>query len=181
MKTEWEKFEDLLNEIYNPPNNKSDRDIIILLGLYGEYITNWLLDNNSTKFKEISYAKIDQDMKLRILYELKKISESEYDVFDKLKAIRNIYAHKLELSPQDYDKIRSWMENIIINWDEKNEDPESLEKLMRKSPVIKFQMACLSKIGYLLTKIGIAKGEKINKIVIFDVKIGEETHKLKIM
>jgi len=28
---------------------------------------------------------------------------------------------------------------------------------------------------------GIAKGEKINKIVIFDVKIGEETHKLKIM
>ena len=181
MKTEWEKFEDLLKEIYKSQVNRSGRDIIILLGLYGEYVTNWLLENNTTKFKNFSSEKLDQDIKLRVLCELGKISKDEYDVLDKLKKIRNKFAHKLELSQSDHDQIRSWMENIIINWDEKNEDPESLEKMMRKKPFIKFQLACLAKIGYLLTKIGKLKGEKIDKSVIFDVEIEGQTHKLKIM
>jgi uncharacterized protein YdiU (UPF0061 family) len=181
IKTEWERFEELLKEIYSPSNKKTDRDVTVLLGLYGEYITNWFLENNTTKLKGLSSKELDQDIKLKVLYELKIISESEYDVLDKIRKIRNEYAHKLELTQGDYDRIKSWMENITINWDEKNEDPNSLEKMMRKNPFLKFQLACLTKIGYLLTKIGREKGQQIQKTIIFDVEIEGQTHKLKIL
>ena len=180
LKNEWEKFEELLVEIFNPSNKKKDREVTILLGLYGEYITNFLLENKTTKLKEVSSKDLNQDIKLRILYELKIISDSEYDVLDKIRKIRNEYAHKLELSQKDYDKIKSWMENITINWDEKNEDPKSLEKMIRKNPFLKFELACLAKIGYLLTKIAREKGQEIQKTIIFEVKIEGQIHKLKI-
>ena len=53
MKTEWQKFLELLDETFNSPLKKSDRDIIVLLGVYGEYVVNTLLKNKcSTKLEK---------------------------------------------------------------------------------------------------------------------------------
>ena len=73
------------------------------------------------------------------------------------------------------------MKDITINWDEKNEDPQILEKTMREKPFLKFQLACVTKIGYFLTKIGREKGEEINQTIIFDIKINDKIEKFKIM
>jgi len=177
MKTEWQKFMDLLNEMFKAPVRNS-RDIIILLGLYGEYIANYLLEKRcSTGLEKIN----SQDIKLKILFELKEISESEYDVFSKLNTIRNKYAHKLELTQTEVNSVINSMKDITINWDEKNEDPQSLEKTMREKPFLKFQLACVTKIGYFLTKIGREKGEEIKQTIIFDIKINDKIEKFKIM
>lgn len=177
MKTEWQRFIELLNEMFKAPAQNS-RDMIILLGLYGEYITNHLLEKKcSTGLEKIN----SQDIKLKILFELKEISESEYDVFSKLNTIRNKYAHKLELTQNEINLVINSMKDITINWDEKNEDPESLEKTMREKPFLKFQLACITKIGYFLTKIGRDKGENINQTIILDIKINDKIEKFKIM
>ena len=177
MKTEWQKFIDLLNEMFKAPVQNS-RDIIILLGLYGEYIANYLLEKRcSTGLEKIN----SQDIKLKILFELKEISESEYDVFSKLNTIRNKYAHKLELTQSEINSVINSMKEITINWDEKNEDPKILQKAMREKPFLKFQLACVTKIGYFLTKIGREKGEKINQSIIFDIKTNDKVEKFKIM
>ncbi len=176
MKTEWQRFIDLLNEMFKAPAQNS-RDIIILLGLYGEYITNHLLEKKcSTSLEKIN----SQDIKLKILFELKEISKSEYDVFSKLNTIRNKYAHKLELTQNEINSVINSMKDMTINWDEKNEDPESLEKTMREKPFLKFQLACITKIGYFLTKIGREKGEEINQTIILDIKINDKIEKFKI-
>jgi len=175
--SEWQRFIELLNEMFKAPVQNS-RNIIILLGLYGEYIANTLLKGKcSTELENIN----SQDIKLKILFELKEISESEYDVFSKLNNIRNKYAHKLELSQNEVDSVINSMRDITINWDEKNEDPESLEKMMKEKPFLKFQLACVTKIGYFLTKIGRSKGEEINQTIILDIKIDDKIHKFKIM
>jgi hypothetical protein len=177
MKTEWQKFIDLLNEMFKAPVQNS-RDIIILLGLYGEYIANYLLEKKcSTGLEKIN----SQDIKLKILFELKEISESEYDVFSKLNTIRNKYAHKLELTQNEINSVINYMKDITINWDEKNEDPKILEKAMREKPFLKFQLACVTKIWYFLTKIGREKGEEINQTIIFDININDKVEKFKIM
>ncbi|KHO55105.1 MAG: hypothetical protein QT10_C0007G0091 [archaeon GW2011_AR19] len=177
MKTEWQKFIDLLNEMFKAPVQNS-RDIIILLGLYGEYIVNYLLEKKcSTGLEKIN----SQDIKLKILFELKEISDSEYDVLSKLNIIRNKYAHKLELSSNEVNSVINTMKDITINWDEANEEPKSLEKTMREKPFLKFQLACVTKIGYFLTKIGREKGEEINQTIIFDIKIDNKIEKFKIM
>ncbi len=179
MKTEWQKFLELLDETFNSPLKKSDRDIIVLLGVYGEYVVNTLLKNKcSTKLEKIN----SQDLKLKILFELEELSDSEYDVLSKLNSVRNKYAHNLDLSSREIDSMKNSMKNITINWDEKNEeDPESLEKMFGKNPFLRFQLACITKIGYFLTKIGREKGEKINQSVIFDIRLDGKNHKFKIM
>lgn len=176
-KPEWQKFIDLLNEIFKSPAPNS-RDIIILLELYGEYIVNYLLKKRCSK----GLDKINsQSLKLKILFELKEINDSEYDVFSKLNNIRNKYAHKLELTPKEINSVISTMKEITITWDEKNEDPQCLEKAMREKPFLKFQLACVTKIGYFLTKIGKENGEKINQTIVFDIKINDKIEKFKIM
>ena len=179
MKTEWQKFIDLLNEMFKAPKQNT-REIIILLGLYGEYIANTLIEQKCSKrlYKELE----TQDIRLKVLRELEAIEESEYDVFSKLSSIRNKYAHKLELSQGDMDSITQYMKDITINWDEKNEeDPKSLEKMMREKPFLKFQLACITKIGYFLTKFGREKGEEINQTIILDINIDGKIHKFKML
>ncbi|MEK6951749.1 MAG: DUF4145 domain-containing protein [Nanoarchaeota archaeon] len=178
VKTEWEKFMDLLNEFYNKDFVKNDRYAVLLIGLYAEYAINYLFENKTTKMKKIPENNLNQDIKLKSLHDLKVISPDEYNVLDTLRKIRNEYAHELELPKE---KIINLMRDITINWDERNENPKELEKLIKKYPFLKFEMACLTKLAYLIVKkIGESKGQENNRTINIHIKIDGKDHAFQI-
>ncbi|MDO8528614.1 MAG: hypothetical protein Q7S06_01845 [Nanoarchaeota archaeon] len=177
-KTEWEKFIDLLNELHSKNFVKNDRYAVLLIGLYAEYAINYLFENKTIKMKMIPKNNLNQDIKLKSLHDLGIISLDEYNVLDTLRKIRNEYAHELELPKE---KIINRMRDITINWDERNENPNELEKLVRKYPFLKFEMACLTKLAYLIVKkIGESKSQSNNRTIKLHVKIDDKDYTFQI-
>jgi len=149
MKSEQDKFNELLKYVIEAPDTRSDREIILMLGLYGEYVVNSLLQDKSKK----DLHKINsQGTKLKILFDLGQIKENEYDVLNKLKQVRNHYAHKLELSENEIAKIEDWMKGINMSWYEADKAEEQ-EKTAREYPFLKFKVACIGLINVLMYRI----------------------------
>lgn len=153
MKMKVPNYKKQLFEFFDEVNKihvtKDKRQMVLLLGLYGEYLVNELLRTNflNSKLEEI----YSQDIKLRILKANGIISPDEYLVLDILKKVRNEYAHKLDI---DKEKVKKWMKQTKINWKADKEKIKELEKQFNKIPFTKFQSGCIAKITFLFQKLG---------------------------
>jgi len=139
------EFFDEINRIH-AQNDK--RQMVLLLGIYSEYLTNELLRINFPKgnLEGIHSEKI----KLDILKASRFIAESEYEVLNLLRKIRNEYAHKLYI---DEEEVKKLMKKIKINWVASKEEIKKLDEKFNKMPFTKFQSGCIAKIVFLFQRL----------------------------
>jgi len=153
IKTEQDKFDYLLGRLQFTPSIRGDRDNILILGIYGEYVINYLFEKKFQKH----HKKFKQNSKrIELLHDLGKFSEDQYNVLTALNTVRNVFAHELITSSSE-KKVNEIMNRLklISNDESQNKDLESLD---RDYPYSKFQISCVTVIGNLMRDI--AKEEK---------------------
>lgn len=141
---------EFINEVNKIGATKDKRQMVLLLGIYSEYLTNELVRTrlSKIKFKE----RLSQSLRLKILLSHSLLSQKTYAVFEKLNKIRNEYAHNLIF---DYKKIEKDAFNTPLNW--KMKDSKTLKnanKILRKDTFDRFQKICISNIIFLFQNLG---------------------------
>lgn len=139
------EFFDEVNKIHATGDK---RQMVLLIGLYGEYVVNEILRTNFVK-SELDELN-SQDVKLKILRATNLLSPDEYSVLKTLNEVRNKYAHNLKV---DEKKMEDKMRGIRINWVADDKKIKELEKQFNKIPFTKFQSGCIAKIIFLFQKL----------------------------
>ncbi len=124
------------------------RQMVLLLGIYSEYVVNELLRIKLLRYK---FNKTNsQNIKLKILLSHSLLTEKEYVVFDKLNQIRNEYAHNLIF---DSRKIEKRMFETPLNWKMDDQILKKIENILKKNMFDRFQKICLSNIIFLFERL----------------------------
>jgi len=165
-KTEWEKLMYLVEHVIVVPSTRDGRDIILMLGLYGEHVTNTLLEI----FTTTELQKINQETKIKVLYELKKLNQFDYHTLDMLRQVRNKYVHNLMLSKKQMNKVMGWMSDIRIGVGESIVDKPN--EYFKRYPFLKFQIGCLMTLRNLMKKIARKKKQRFPKSS-FELNVGD--------
>ena len=154
IKTEWEKYEYLFDHVTTSPTSRDDRDRIIMLGIYSEYITNYLMisKNLVNSSKKIT----SQAIKLKLLHELEELTNDQFEVLSKLNKIRNQFAHNLELSDDKIKKVSTLMSDT--------KDLHFKGELDNKFHYHKFKGSCITVIGQLMKKIATLKNQEFQPL-----------------
>jgi len=150
------EFFDEVNKVYATGDK---RQMVLLLGLYGEYVVNELLRKNfiNSKLDKIN----SQEIKLKVIKATNFLSPDEYSVLMLLNKIRNKYAHNLYV---DEKKMEELMKQIKINWVADKGKIKELDEQFNKIPFTKFQSGCIAKITFLFQRLGGFYSKRINPV-----------------
>ena len=131
--------------------------MILLLGIYSEYLVNELLKVILFKFN--FGDKVSQSVKLKILLSHSVLDNKTYMIFSKLNQVRNEYAHNLVVNSE---KIEKWASEVPLNWKMEKGSMRKVEAILKKNPLDRFQKICITNIIFLFQRLKVLSLEKNN-------------------
>ena len=146
-----------LNEVNKVGLSKNRRLMILLLGIYSEYLVNELLKVILFKFN--FGDKVSQSVKLKILLSDSVLDNKTYMIFSKLNQVRNEYAHNLVVNSE---KIEKWASEVPLNWKMEKGSMRKVEAILKKNPLDRFQKICITNIIFLFQRLKVLSLEKNN-------------------
>ncbi len=159
MKTDEEIHNDIVEMLLEIDKSKDTRKTIISLGIISEYLVNeFLRIKLGTELDKIN----SEDIKLKILKATKIFSEIEYNILNKLRQIRNAYAHQIDI---DDKKIEQLMLKTPMDWQIDNIDPaKDGEKMGGENPLHTFKISVQIELLRLFQRLSELKNNKNNNI-----------------
>jgi len=140
---------EFIDEVNKVGLTKDRRQMILLLGIYSEYLINELL---RIRLPKSGLNKINsQSIKLKILLSHSILTEKTYRVFYKLNQVRNEYAHNLLFK---FKKIKKWASETPLNWKMDKQSLQKAEDVLRKDIFDRFEKICISNIIFLFQNLG---------------------------